>query len=243
MSRVVIFQHDDRCAPGRLGRALESAGCRLEVIRPDRDGADAVPRGLDGVGGVVSLGGPMNIADGLGWLDAEMVFLRRAHEASVPLVGICLGHQAIAAALGGRVEAMDRPEIGFLPIERSPGAEDGGAFVVVPDGVRSFCSHGFEVVEPPPGAVVLAGSAMCRVQAFRVGCRTYGFQYHFEWEHAQIIHEDEAFLRRAGLTREDLEAQSRVYYAGFDQAATGQCRALTGMFGCPVPGGAGRSPG
>ena len=226
MSRILVFQHSDLCGPGRLGRVLAGHGRRLVTVRPDRDGAGAVPQDMHDVDGVVSLGGPMNISDGLDWLNAEIAFLKRAHEASIPMVGVCLGHQAIATALGGRVGAMAKPEIGFLPIDLTPEARNDPVFGGMPWSAPRISSHGCEVTDLPPGAVLLASSAACRVQSYRVGMRTYAFQYHFEWTREQIGNENEAFLAHAGLTLRDIDAQCAAHYARFDEIATRQCENL-----------------
>jgi len=226
MSRILVFQHSDRCGPGRLGRVLAEHGRRLVIVRPDRDGAGVVPRDLHDIEGVVSLGGPMNISDGLDWLNAEMAFLKRAHEASIPMVGICLGHQAIATALGGRVGAMAKPEIGFLPIDLTHAAQNDPVFGGMPWSAPRFSSHGYEVTDMPPGAVLLASSAACKVQSYRIGSRTYAFQYHFEWTREQIGNEDEEFLRASGVTLREIDEQCATHYARFDEIATRQCQNL-----------------
>lgn len=226
MPRIVVFQHSDRCGPGRLGRVLAEHGRVIDVLRPDRDGPDAVPADLHDIDGVVSLGGPMNVTDGLDWLDAEIAFLARAHAANIPIVGVCLGHQAVAEALGGQVRDMPAPELGFREIDLLGPAQNDVIFGGVPWRSHQSCSHGQEVAEPPAGAVVLAKSEACAVQAFRVGLTTYAFQYHFEWTREQILAEDEAFLRRAGVTPGDLEAECDRHYDRFDQIATRQCQNL-----------------
>lgn len=227
MSRIIVFQHDDRCVPGRIGQVLAGHGRWLDILRPDIDGVDAVPKDLHDIQGVVTLGGPMNITDGIDWLNAEIAFLKEVHEASIPLVGICLGHQAIATALGGRVGAMAKPEIGFLPITLTRAAQNDPVFGGMPGRAERFSSHGYEVTELPPGAELMASSEACRVQSYRVGSYTYGFQYHFEWMREQIKDEDETFLARAGLTLRDLEAQCDEHYDRFDEIATRQSENLT----------------
>jgi GMP synthase-like glutamine amidotransferase len=229
MGRIIVVQHSDRCAPGRLGAVLRAHGNILDVRRPDRDGAGALPRDLESVTGVVSLGGPQNVTDGLDWMGAEMALLRSAHEAGLPVVGICLGHQLLAAALGGEVRAMERPEIGFHPIDLLPAGRDDFVLAGIPWTSMQFCSHGQEVVKAPAGAAVLAKSAACAVQAFRASARTYSFQYHFEWTRDMIgatSGSDAEFLARAGASLVDIDAQCDTHYGRFAEISERLCENL-----------------
>jgi len=120
---IIVFQHDDRNAAGRLGLTLRDHGFKLDIRRLHR--GDAVPPDFDEVEGVLSLGGKPNVDDPRDmhpWMDAELAFLREAHARALPVVGICLGHQLIAAALGGEVAKADKPEAGFVRVRLTPPA-------------------------------------------------------------------------------------------------------------------------
>ncbi|MBK7404826.1 MAG: type 1 glutamine amidotransferase [Phycisphaerales bacterium] len=229
MSRILVVQHSDLCSPGRLGRVLGSRGHILEIVRPDRGGAAALPADLREISGVISLGGPQNVTDGLAWMPAERSLLAEAHKAGLPVVGICLGHQMIAAALGGEVRAMGRPEVGFHPVDLAGPGRDDPVFGGVPWSSMQFCSHGQEVAKAPPGAAVLASSQACSVQAYRVGQRTYGFQYHFEWtrEMIQATSEHEgSLLSCCGLRVTDIDEQCATHYARFAEVSERLCSSL-----------------
>jgi GMP synthase-like glutamine amidotransferase len=124
---------------------------------------------------VIALGGPMSVNDEarLPWLKPEKAFVRDAIAHGVPVLGVCLGSQLIAASLGMRVYANPEKEIGWFPIQpegtRSP----------FPDGLRVFHWHG-ETFDLPPGAERLASSPACRNQAFRIGRGVIGLQFHLE---------------------------------------------------------------
>lgn len=229
MSRILVVQHSDLCTPGRLGRVLVSRGHGLDIRRPDRSGSGVFPRDLREVSGVVSLGGPQNVSDGLEWMSGEMALLRAAHVAGVPVVGICLGHQFIAAALGGEVRAMATPEVGFHTVDLLVPGRDDPVLGGVPWSGMQYCSHGQEVFKAPPGAAVLARSEACAVQAYRVGQRTYGFQYHFEWtrEIIQATSEhDGSMLACCGLKVADIDEQCATHYARFAEVSERLCDSL-----------------
>jgi len=175
-----------------------------------------VPRDLDDVRGVVILGGPQNIGDADAWLSAEAAFIRKAHDANLPVLGICLGAQLIAHALGGKVARMPEPEVGFMPVRTLDGAAQTEILLAgIPWQAHVFHAHACEVVEPPPGAMVLQSSDRCRVQCFRVGLRTIGFQYHFEVDRPMIgtfCGQFEHLLESAGVTCEQIQAQADKHY-------------------------------
>ncbi|TBV00765.1 type 1 glutamine amidotransferase [Phytopseudomonas dryadis] len=128
---------------------------------------------------IVAMGGPMSVNDeaSLPWLVAEKAFLREAVEAGIAVLGICLGAQLIASAMGARVQPNAEAEIGWFPLWRADGvAEDRFAF---PERIELLHWHG-ETFELPPGATLLASSEACRHQAFQLGRRVIGVQCHPE---------------------------------------------------------------
>ena len=215
--RILVFQHHDIEHPGRLGSTLRDHGHRLDIRRPDT--GDALPPDLDDVHAIVVMGGPQNVDDGHAWLGREMELVRDAHERELPVVGICLGAQLVARALGGEVASMDRPEWGFGEVEITVEGQTETMLAGIPWRHRQFHCHAQEVSELPPGAVLLASSDECRNQAFKVGLRTFAFQFHFECDREMVgafcrLYADG--LSAAGLTTEQVEAQAD---AAFDDYA------------------------
>src|SRR6266566_1141802 len=114
MMRVVVVRHHGVDSAGFIGDAFEARGAALAVhLLPD----DGPLPALDGVDHVVVLGAVSSVNDPEPWIAAELAWLRAADQAGVPVLGICFGAQALCAALGGRVEAMDRKEIGSTLVD------------------------------------------------------------------------------------------------------------------------------
>lgn len=190
---IIVFQHSAESGAGRLGLTLRDHGFELDVRRldlpetPGPAGNRHVPPDYDNVEGVISLGGPQNLTDQPPppWMEAEMAYLRGAHERQLPVIGICLGAQLVAQALGGKV-GPSTPEWGFHKVQIPPPAQVETMMAGIAWDSWQFQAHNQAVLELPPGALVLGTSAACKVQAFKVGLRTYGFQYHFECDRPAI---------------------------------------------------------
>lgn len=127
---------------------------------------------------IIALGGPMSVNDeaALPWLADEKRFLREAVQAQRPVLGICLGAQLIASALGAAVRPGTDKEIGWFEIEAT---SDRREDFRLPERTLVFHWHG-ETFELPPGAVRLARSAGCENQAFQIGDNVIGLQFHLE---------------------------------------------------------------
>ncbi|MEC9374437.1 MAG: type 1 glutamine amidotransferase [Planctomycetota bacterium] len=224
---TIVFQHSDIGRPGRLGLTLRDHGHRLKIIRPDR--GEAIPPDFDDVDGVISMGGPQSTVDAGSrpeWMEEEMAFLKEAHERALPVIGVCLGHQMLAVALGGETGRMAKPEVGFYPVDITVPGQTEHVLAGISWRSRQFCHHGDHVTKAPPGAVVLAKSELCPVQAFRAGLRTYAFQYHFEADrqHAMQIAESEPdLLHKAGHTEQEIAAQADECYEQFARLADRLC--------------------
>jgi len=217
---IVILEHSPNFGAGILARVLRGLGARARVLRPDR--GDALPEDLDGVTGIVSCGGPQSAYDQQPWLAKELAFIRDAHGAGVPVVGLCLGAQLLAQALGGEVRKSQTPELGWFDVKLSTIGREDPILAGLPWSSRQFCWHFDEVVTLPPDARVLASSERCKVQAFAVGLFSYAFQFHFEWDRSIILKEldisgDE--IRGAGNTPEALRASTEEHIAVSERLA------------------------
>ena len=177
---VLVVEFSATDPPGPLGDWLSDAGLLLDVRRPYA--GDLLP-GPGGYSALLVLGGPMGAYDDeVGpWLPATRDLLRDATRDGLPVLGVCLGAQLLAAALGGRVTpGPDGPEIGpGLVAKRDVAAEDR-IFRRVPFTPDVLQWHFDVIAELPPGAVGLATSTRYPNQAFRVGERAWGVQFHIE---------------------------------------------------------------
>lgn len=218
MARILIFQHGGDVGPGRLGATLRDHGFNLDIRRvdlPSDGGGKPVPPDLDNVHGVISLGGHQNIDESHPWLQAEIEFIRAAHGANLPVVGVCLGAQLLTTALGGRVAKLDRPAVGFHEVNILPPGQTDTILAGVPWRSMQFHTNAFGVEELPEGATTLASSEACSVEVFKVGFRTYAFQHHFEYDRHMIDRATDAsrgLLTEAGMTAEQVGEQADRYY-------------------------------
>lgn len=179
--RILVVQHEDGTGPGLVGDELIRSGLSLRVVHPWN--GDRIPDSLRGCAGLLVLGGAPNCDDDAAapWLPAVRALVREAVDTGLPLLGICLGGQIIASALGGSVAARTQgPEVGAVPLRRLPGADGDPVFGAVPDGAPGAQWHWDEIAELPPHAVPLLTGDDCRYQAFRVGERAWGVQFHPE---------------------------------------------------------------
>ena len=172
MRRVLVIRHHDIDSAGFIGDAFEARGAAPDVhLFPD----DGPLPAFDGVDHIVVLGAVSSVNDPDPWIAAELSWLRAAEAAGVPVLGICFGAQALCAALGGRVEAMGRYEIGWVLVD--PADPD-----VIPPGPWLEFHH--DRCLPPPSATVLARNE-AGVQAFRIG-RHLAVQFHPEVDGPQL---------------------------------------------------------
>ncbi|HBS28072.1 MAG TPA: GMP synthase [Phycisphaerales bacterium] len=221
---IIVFQHSDSNRPGRLGLTLRDQAFRLDVRRLDK--GDPVPGDYDGVDGVIALGGPQNVGGKEHWLQKEIEYLRGAHERALPVVGVCLGHQLLGAALGAEVGPMEKPESGMSPVDLTVAGQTDTVLAGIAWRSHQFQSHGYEVKSVPPDGVLLATSARCKVQCFRAGLRTYGFQYHFEADRSmigEIAGAERDICARAGTNAEEISRQCDRHYESFARLGDRLC--------------------
>jgi GMP synthase-like glutamine amidotransferase len=177
-----FFQHVPFEGLGSIGPWLEA---RRAVVTATRFFADAVLPEADGIDLLIVMGGPMSVNDEgrHPWLVAEKRYIAQVIRLGKAVLGVCLGAQLIAAALGARVYPNAEKEIGWFPVYSLPPLEKAGADEVpafrFPEESLVFHWHG-ETFDLPTGAVHLARSEACPNQAFQYGRRVVGLQFHLE---------------------------------------------------------------
>ncbi len=175
--RAHYLQHVPFEGLGSIGLWLESIHADTTVTRFFED--PALPD-VDDLDLLVIMGGPMSVNDEVDfpWLVAEKEFIRAAIEKDKAVIGICLGAQLIASAMGAAVRSNGEKEIGWFPIAGTPVSSTGDLFSF-PEELPVFHWHG-ETFDLPVGAVRLARSDACANQAFQLGRRVIGLQFHLE---------------------------------------------------------------
>ncbi len=230
MAQILVFQHG-KVGPVRLGATLRDHGFKLDIRKVAKpNDPDPVPPNLDDYQGVVSLGGPQHANESPAsvgpWMDAEIELIKEAHQRELPLVGICLGHQLIARALGGTVDIAESPEWGFTKVSLGVPGQTESMLGGMPWDTMQFQSHRDIVAEAPPGATVLASSANCPNQIMKIGHRTLGFQLHFEADQEAIRYfrdTDAELMQAAGYDPSRFDADLETHYPRFAQVADRLC--------------------
>ncbi|ATE60476.1 type 1 glutamine amidotransferase [Thauera sinica] len=199
-----ILQHVAFEGPGSIAAWLEMAGCDIGCTRFHDGEALPDPATVDLL---VVMGGPMSVNDEaeFPWLAEETRFVGDIIRRGRPVLGVCLGAQLIASALGARVFPNREREIGWFPVEAV--AHGDPALFGFPPSVEVFHWHG-ETFDLPDGAVRLARSAACDNQAFQFGKAVIGLQFHLETTPAsaqQIVEHCRAELRPAPHVQSEAE--------------------------------------
>ncbi len=178
MKKVLFIQNGDTDGPGLFARILGELGVELDIVHAWNGGA--IPPTLAGYAGAAIGGGGISVyeAGKYPWLNDCIGLVKSARAEGKPVLGMCLGAQLIAEALGGKVFANREKEIGFFDVTLAPAAASDPLWKGCPDVFRPVQWHG-DTFALPPDATLLASSAITPNQLFRIG-NLYGFQFHLE---------------------------------------------------------------
>lgn len=234
---VLVIEHEEECPPAHFGRWLTEAGAVLIVCRPYR--GETLPD-LAAYDALVVLGGSMGASDddAHGWIGPTRTLLQRAVRDGTPTLGICLGHQLLAAALGGRIgRNPSGQQLGLLPIGWTGTARQDVLLGSLAVGNRRRGVHWNDdvVVSLPDRATVLAATSSGELQAARFGPRAWGVQWHPEvdvpvlvsWaegdraDHLERGIDQQAMLEEIDAARDELDHAWQPLAARFAQIARG----------------------
>jgi GMP synthase (glutamine-hydrolysing) len=184
MSEVLIIQHEAGEGPGTIEEEVIRAGHKVRRVRIDQ--GDKVPNEVGMMGGLVVMGGSMGVGDQgkLSHLKDEIALLKQFHKDQKPILGICLGAQLLAAALGTEVAAGEK-EIGWFPVRKLPDAFKDPVLRRLPENFPALMWHG-DHFALPKGAVHLLSTDKCVCAAFRHGKKSYGLVPHLEMTAAMV---------------------------------------------------------
>lgn len=185
--RLLVVQNDPTDPVALLGQWWEEVGVAMDVVRADL--GEPVPSTLPAdYDGLVLLGGEMAAweDDRAPWLPAERALVQHAVADGTPLLGVCLGGQVMTLACGGVVDRAPVAEVGIYEIDLEPAAADDPVFSVLPQGAPVAQYHQDAMLVAPEGAVVLASTEGCPIQAWRLGEHAYAVQFHPEVD-AEIL--------------------------------------------------------
>ncbi len=181
--RILAFRHVPFEGLGLIEPSLKSRSLDFDYCDLYQPGASLPDTGA--YDGLIFMGGPMSINDELPFILEEMRLIERAAAAGTPMLGVCLGSQAIARALGGRVYRNAEKEIGWFDLHLTEAGQRDPMLGDLAPVERVFHWHG-DTFDLPPGAELLAYSERTPHQAYRLGRAIYGLQFHLEVTPAMI---------------------------------------------------------
>ncbi len=185
MRKLLVCQHVPYELLGTLNPLFKEHGFRIRYVNFGR--FPELQPSLEGYNGLVILGGPMNVDQGHRFphLHHEVKMVEAALKKEIPVLGVCLGAQIIAKALGAQVGQNPEKEIGWHDVFLTEAGKKDFLFATFQQPEKIFHWHG-DTFEIPRGAVHLAASEICKNQAFRYGKKVYGLQFHLEVDEPMI---------------------------------------------------------
>jgi GMP synthase-like glutamine amidotransferase len=197
--KLLVFQHIECEHPGIFRDYLAEDGIEYDAV--ELDAGDSIPD-LSQYDALWVMGGPMDVwdVDSCPWLVAEKAAIRQwVKVAAKPYLGLCLGHQLLAEALGGECKPMQTPEIGIIDVHMTAAASSDPVFSSLPVSQKCLQWHSVQVTKAPANASILASSEVCENQAMRVGSNAWSMQFHVEIEPDTVMNWGEVPAYRDAL--------------------------------------------
>lgn len=213
MAKIWVLQHHQAENLGGIADALEGAALAWQYVRVFNQ--QPIPRDMKGAGGLIILGGPETVyqLERYPHLRDEIRLIENALAERKPILGVCLGSQLLAAALGATVRRASQREIGWYSVQLNDAANDDRLMRGLPREFTAAHWHS-DTFDLPAGATVLASSELTEAQAFRHGDNAYGIQFHPEMTReilTALIAEFGEGLKRVGIDGDTIESQAEVY--------------------------------
>lgn len=185
MRKILVFQHAAHEILGTLNPLLKREGFRVRYVNFQRT-PDVEPT-IEKYNGLIILGGHMGVyeSDKFPHIKHELKVIEHALKAELPILGICLGSQLIAQALGSNVRRHTEKEIGWYNVDLTREGQSDPLFAHFNESEKIFQMHG-DTFDVPRSTVHLAQSELCPAQAFRYGDKVYGMQFHLEIDEPMI---------------------------------------------------------
>jgi GMP synthase (glutamine-hydrolysing) len=206
---VLVLQHAESENLGTIEDALTAGGVAFDYIRTFE--GQPVPDDVDESSGLIVMGGPMGVheTDRFPFLIRELKLIEAFLEAQRPILGVCLGSQLLAAALGATVRKGRKKEIGWFPVELTPASRRDSLWNGQPSRFAAYHWHG-DIFDLPKEAVQLASSEITPVQSYRFGDLAYGMLFHLEVTEGHIksmLNEFASEIRRGNLSPDGILKQ------------------------------------
>ena len=219
---ILVLQHAVVEHPGIFRFFLARDNHTYDTVELDQGAA--LPA-LDSYDALWVMGGPMDVWQEAEhpWLKAEKALIKDAVQTrNMPFLGLCLGHQLLAEALGGHVGKSNVPEVGVMDVSLTAAGTAATIFAKLPQRFGCLQWHSAEVITMPVGAICLAASAACAVQAMQWGAQAFSAQFHIEIEPDTVLNwaeipEYAVALGAGGVER--MGADAAVHMAVFNQMA------------------------
>ena len=229
--RVLVIQHSAADSLAAAESILSTLGHETITIRVDRQ--QPIPKSVD-CDAMITLGGPypLTMKDRPAWIAEEQMLVRRYVEGGRRILGICLGAQIVASALGAKVRRNDRAELGWHDVRRTSG-DSNLVDRSLPSRMTVFHWHR-DTFEIPDGAEHLYESETCQHQAFGLDDRIFGFQFHLESD-LRTIQTFLAVSQYRKLAGEGVQTKSQIV-SGIDQYLPDQMKHLNSFLTHLLPG-------
>lgn len=213
---ILIIEHSERTGSDRLGMRLRDDGHTLQVVRVHL--GEKLPRDLQEIDGIITCGGPQSPDCDEPWVEQELALLKAADEAELPILGICLGCQLLARAIGGTLSPLQQPELGWFDITLTPDGREHPLFAGQPWCGPQFHWHHWQVETLPDNATLLASTEHCKVQAWTKGINTFAVQFHPECQRETVtdwIDDDSRTLHEYSIDAQTIESDSNRLFPDY----------------------------